>query len=995
MRFKLSFLASIIIMSTSAQAKDVYWKAISNDLDGTDWATTSAWQDGQLPSANDRAILANKDLTITRVINISQPGGLPAEIDVNGTTFLNINKDIHFQDQTINVLGTKSVRPGVYLSQLNFNDNASAGNSTLNIIGQNIMPREFSDTGLVFKDNAKADHAIITVSDEALVSFFHDSSAENATITLNKGGIAYFTKTANIASATVTVNQGGVIAFDEERLVDGSHAKITNNPGGVVDISNNNAPVALGQLTGGGDIYLGGEALRVGALNQDATISGNISDGGAEQVNQWYKTTDTKINEFQSKGKLFKQGSGVLTLSGNNTYTGRTTINGGTIAIDNDSRLGAGNGDLLLAGGALHTTDDVTLNRILRVNGTGNGLHADNTLTLPQAVTGEGTVSLGGPGIVNVTGQNPAFTGTVNLDSGQLNVPGSIAAAVAAASGTVLSGDGQVGTTTLASGSTLQVGDGLIDQTSAPAGHFTVDGDLHNAGTVKMIRNANVTGSTLTVNGNYAGQSGSQLNFNTVLGDDSSSTDKMAIKGGSSGESAVAVTNVGGKGAQTVEGIELISVAGSSDANFTQSGRIVAGAYDYSLVRGQGDNAKNWYLTSKQPETKPTDTTDTTQPKPPVVTIHPVTPTAPVTPGKPVDNTTPPTKIVVPPVVVVTPQVTPQVTPHHDDEPQAPSTLRPEAASYIANQAAANTLFVHQLNDREGGKTYIDPENGINAAPSLWLRQSGHHTRFNDASGQLNTTANSYVAQLGGAVAQGAFGSNDHWDVGVMGGYANQKSHSHASRSGYGSRGQIDGYSVGLYATWFENAATRRGSYVDSWVNYNWFSNKVSGDGVKSESYDSKGVTASVETGYAWPLSRSEHKAVFIQPKAQIIYMGVKADDVTESNGTRVQSTGQANIQTRLGARVYMDGHSQRDDHTQRTFQPFFEATWIHNTHDFGVRMDQVTDSQRGASNAAEAKVGIEATVSKRMNLWGGVAEQVGDHGYNDTMGQVGIMYRF
>ncbi|HAW3261085.1 TPA: autotransporter outer membrane beta-barrel domain-containing protein, partial [Escherichia coli] len=91
--------------------------------------------------------------------------------------------------------------------------------------------------------------------------------------------------------------------------------------------------------------------------------------------------------------------------------------------------------------------------------------------------------------------------------------------------------------------------------------------------------------------GNYTGNNGTLL-MNTVLGDDSSVTDKLVIKGDASGQTRVAVTNAGGTGAQTLNGIELIHVDGNADsAEFVQAGRIAAGAYDYTLGRGQGSNS--------------------------------------------------------------------------------------------------------------------------------------------------------------------------------------------------------------------------------------------------------------------------------------------------------------------------------------------------------------------------------------------------------------------
>lgn len=86
-----------------------------------------------------------------------------------------------------------------------------------------------------------------------------------------------------------------------------------------------------------------------------------------------------------------------------------------------------------------------------------------------------------------------------------------------------------------------------------------------------------------------------------MLHDDASETDKLKVLGNTAGNTFVVVNNIGGTGAQTVEGIEIIEVAGNSDGTFEKAGRIVAGAYDYNVV--QKDN--NWYLTSFIPVTPP------------------------------------------------------------------------------------------------------------------------------------------------------------------------------------------------------------------------------------------------------------------------------------------------------------------------------------------------------------------------------------------------------
>lgn len=455
-------------------------------------------------------------------------------------------------------------------------------------------------------------------------------------------------------------------------------------------------------------------------------------------------------------------------------------------------------------------------------------------------------------------------------------------------------------------------------------------GQLTNNGTIVFSDTSKF--DTLTVNGNYRGDGG-LLTMNSVLGDDGSAINKLIVTGDvEAGTTGITVNNLGGQGAQTVEGIQLVSVDGTSYGSFVKNGRIVAGAYDYDLIK----KGESWYLTSYQ---------------------------------------------------------TPNTVP--DDASRVPNE-RPEGGSYIDNLAAANTMFATRLHDRLGDTQFVDLLSGEKRVTSLWLRQVGGHNRWRNDSGGLNTQSNRYVAQIGGDIAQWGTDELQHLHLGVMGGYANNQSNTDSSR--YGSRGKVEGYSAGIYATWYANNTEKSGAYIDSWMLYNWFDNKVSGDSLAVESYKSKGFSASLETGYALKLAEFETNVPtqwFIQPQAQITWMGVKADGHTEQNGTRVSGEGDGNIQTRLGLRTWLRGHSSIDNGKERFFQPFVEANWLHNSRNFGVKMDDVTLSQSGAKDLAELKTGVEGQINPRLNLWGNVAVQVGNNGYSDTSAMLGVKYNF
>lgn len=476
------------------------------------------------------------------------------------------------------------------------------------------------------------------------------------------------------------------------------------------------------------------------------------------------------------------------------------------------------------------------------------------------------------------------------------------------------------------------------------ASWFSTD-DSHVANLINggnVVFNSVNAGHTVTVHGNYTGNNGN-ITFNGQLAGDDSVIDKLIVEGDTSGNTSVSVNNIGGTGAQTVNGIELISVAGNSDGQFTQNGRIVAGAYDYSLIK----NGNNWYLTN---ESAP---------------IDPVDPVDPLTPGG-----------------------------------SQSANERPETGSYIDNLAAANTMFNTRLHDRLGETQYTDVLTGEQKVTSMWLRNTGAHTRWHSQGGQLSTQSNSYVVQMGGDVAQWSTDGLDRFHLGMMAGYGHQHSNTTSDRTDYKSKGSLNGYSTGLYGTWYQNDVDKNGLYVDGWAQYSWFNNHVKGEGLADESYKSKGFTASLESGYTWKLGEfagnlGSINEWFVQPKAQAVWMGVKANDHTEANGTRVQGSGNDNVQTRLGVKTFLKGHNKMDDGKEREFQPFVEANWIHNTHSYGVTMDESTVSQAGTRNIGELKTGVEGQLNKNLNLWGNVAQQIGDKGYSDTRAMVGVKYSF
>lgn len=747
------------------------------------------------------------------------------------------------------------------------------------------------------------------------------------TLRADADGVLGNTSELNISGgATVDIN-GTTQAAD---LLAGQSGSTLNLNGGKLTLRNGG--MSAGSLTGSGDLNIDNGILDIRGANSNLSATTNISNG-AEVI----------LNNSQGAGAGNIVDEGLLTLKGTSGAMSNKISGAGEVRTSNnaDTDITGNNSGFtglftIDSGSNLGVSASVNLGSAPVVD---NGRLTVNTAsdwTLSNTITGTGGLSKKGAGTLKLTQVSSGYTGTTDIYDGVLSLGDKNSSPVDLASqlvnihdGAVLYGYGSTaGDVNVMTGGTLQV-------------DFTVGGNLTNTGTVRMNRPGMQPGSQLVVNGNYIGNNGLVV-FNTTLNGDSSPTDKLTVKGNTSGNTRVQVNNIGGTGARTVDGIQLIEVDGVSAGTFTQTGRIAAGVWDYALVRGTGTNTANWYLTN-----------------------------IPLIPPEPVPTPT------IPPV-----------------------GYRPEVGTYINNLAAANTLFNHRLHDRTGEPQYTDALSNESLVDSFWMRHVGGHESSSVASGKLKTQANRYVLQMGGDFAQWSSDKLDRWHLGAMWGYANEHNNTRSHDSGYNSKGSVTGYSVGLYGTWYQNDVNKQGLYVDSWLLYNWFDNQVKGDGLQEEKYRSKGVTASLESGYTINMGefysrQGSLNRWYIQPQAQVVWMDVVDDKHREANGTVARTSGEGNVQTRLGLKTYLNSHHKMDSDNYREFQPYIELNWIHNTKSYGVSMNELHSERDGTRNLGEIRTGVEGKINNHLNLWGNIGLQTGDKGYSDTMGMLGMKYVF
>ena len=121
----------------------------------------------------------------------------------------------------------------------------------------------------------------------------------------------------------------------------------------------------------------------------------------------------------------------------------------------------------------------------------------------------------------------------------------------------------------------------------------------------------------------------------------------------------------------------------------------------------------------------------------------------------------------------------------------------------------------------------------------------------------------------------------------------------------------------------------------------------------------------------------------------------MKTDTFHEANGTEVKSKGRNNIQTRLGARTFVNISSQAYFNGTAGTQLFLEGNWIHNTKSPGVEMNGTALEQKGVRNIGEVKLGLNGKLNKNLQLWTNATAQAGSNHYRDLTGMIGLKYSF
>lgn len=163
-------------------------------------------------------------------------------------------------------------------------------------------------------------------------------------------------------------------------------------------------------------------------------------------LNGTFSTIDTQENRVSffgpvsGEGTLIKKGKGTLILSGENSYSGATALDEGTLEGDSHGLQG-----------------EITLNE-----GTSVAFHQSNRGAYAGSLKGKGTLVKDEEGLLEITGDNSQFTGPTCVKEGELKVNGSLGSSpLVVSAGAKISGNGVFGPTTIEKGATLSPGNSI------------------------------------------------------------------------------------------------------------------------------------------------------------------------------------------------------------------------------------------------------------------------------------------------------------------------------------------------------------------------------------------------------------------------------------------------------------------------------------------------------------------------------------------------------
>ncbi|WP_147372366.1 autotransporter domain-containing protein [Henriciella barbarensis] len=395
--------------------------------------------DGGVLQGNTGQTLSIGSLTLSEGSNVDVALGPPSDsalFDVSGDLTL---------DGTVNVSDAGQFGPGVYRLM------DYSGSLTDNGLEVGSVPSGTNSvivqTALANRVNLVVDTAAPGPDPDVLTVQFWDGTQTEANGAIDTGSGTWSLGQTNWTRPDGNTNdewQGGFA------VIQGRDITIT------VDNSNGDISTSGMQFASDGILVQGGAVRLAGSNGQNIF---RVGDGSGDP-----DMTATISSSLTGPASLIKREAGTLVLSGQNTYTGTTRIEGGSVSVSSDANLGGSTADVRLYGGTLATTESFESARPVLISTSGSvEVAADTELHLSGKVTGSGQFRKLGGGTLRLTGANSSFSHEIvegTLIGDKDSIQGDIAN-----SGILVfdqSASGRYGYSVSGSGAFIKRGDGVL-----------------------------------------------------------------------------------------------------------------------------------------------------------------------------------------------------------------------------------------------------------------------------------------------------------------------------------------------------------------------------------------------------------------------------------------------------------------------------------------------------------------------------------------------------
>lgn len=304
-------------------------------------------------------------------------------------------------------------------------DSTSAGTGGTGRINMSEGSSITTTGGILLRENGS-----INISNSQGVALLNTDLSGAGSISHIGSGTTILTGTDSRTGSTTV--SGGTFQIGDGGTEGSISGNVVTDGSGSLAFNRSNALTYAGAISGSGqlrqigsgtttltgtNVHTGGTNIEAGVLQVgNGGTSGQLGTGSV--INNAILTFNrsdsfTVANTLSGTGSLNKLGAGTLTLSGNNTYGGGTTIADGTLQVTNGNSVGSGR--VNLQGGNLRANETLTLANSIVATSTGSvSAAAHKTLTL----TGNLSIDQG----VNLSFGTTTDTGTISLDISNLIV---------------------------------------------------------------------------------------------------------------------------------------------------------------------------------------------------------------------------------------------------------------------------------------------------------------------------------------------------------------------------------------------------------------------------------------------------------------------------------------------------------------------------------------------------------------------------------------------